>query len=603
MDTGRVIMQDLKKALKSVLSEAVKQNGRPLDDSVSAITRVATSLEGALNHGLKLRKSRFASWRSSKASTSFFNLLEDLEQRLPFDPISAGGSFWGSVGLQPVRDLKWVKSSSWKLKIWLRQSLNTGLLAERLKLVTRHPEVLHRWYEAHGILQHEDTVDEFISIVIALNAVKINLSLDKGIAVAFEFNTKLDKEIVDTVPDMLSPIESPCSSPDHRGADFGDMIRGWTVEGSQTVTSQGLDVSARANDEAGLDMTHGRSDDQLCLCERTPNVEGTSACFSMFGVDGEDCEASNLGGEYYLQRPRRHQCSIQGLQDDIGFGINDWDEYVLDNVPGLDNFDEVFHILNGDNDLSKDIDNPVDDGVHLPVSKERETNAGALGWIRAVGRPQVEEDEDEGIQGGSSSKQLDELKRKGGLFDDNLIIREACRDVGHLSAAGINLEAPSEGYNHTTELQNKSGNLMMARVFGPIQGNISRDIENVCEHGVVVDYILLEKLQVEISADGIGKTLNAKMTSSEDAGNLLKKRIHTEEFKEELPDAMVVQDKVGNADPVEDVGLIQASRSELHEDEDNGENLHEKTYVETVLDMEEVLLGSGGQTRLHDFHH
>lgn len=180
-----------------------------LDDSVSALDSLLTKLETALNHGLKFRKRRLVvSWRSTRASPSFFSLLEELEQRLPFDPLLEGGDFWGTLGLQPVRELKWVTDPPSRLKVWLRQSLNVGLLGKRLRLVLEYPDILQKWYEPYGLLKNVDAVDDFISIIAALNAVSINLSLDPNVVL------RVGNE-VDTVLDVLSPIDSPCSSPEH----------------------------------------------------------------------------------------------------------------------------------------------------------------------------------------------------------------------------------------------------------------------------------------------------------------------------------------------------------------------------------------------------
>ena len=129
------------------------------------------------------------SWRSTRASPSFFSLLEELEQRLPFDPLLEGGDFWGTLGLQPVRELKWVTDPPSRLKVWLRQCLNVGLLGKRLRLVLEYPDILQKWYEPYGLLKNVDAVDDFISIIAALNAVSIDLSLDPN--VSFELETKL----------------------------------------------------------------------------------------------------------------------------------------------------------------------------------------------------------------------------------------------------------------------------------------------------------------------------------------------------------------------------------------------------------------------------
>lgn len=203
MEVGSAIVQHLKFFLKLVFVEAVKKREQSLDDSVSALDSLLTKLETALNHGLKFRKRRLVvSWRSTRASPSFFSLLEELEQRLPFDPLLEGGDFWGTLGLQPVRELKRVTDPPSRLKVWLRQSLNVGLLGKRLRLVLEYPDILQKWYEPYGLLKNVDAVDDFISIIAALNAVSIDLSLDPNVVlrVGNEVDTVLDQSIALVVP-------------------------------------------------------------------------------------------------------------------------------------------------------------------------------------------------------------------------------------------------------------------------------------------------------------------------------------------------------------------------------------------------------------------
>ena len=181
MERGNQLMIELKQSLKIVLGEVVKGNGKPLGDGVYAVTLFCGLLDQALAHGLKDGRPRWAAWSSSKNPPSFLNLLEALEQRLPSEPGPENEDYRGSLGLDGVRSLNWVRTNAGRLRAWIRQSLNSGLLGARLRLVVEHVDLLQQWYEAWGLLQRDETSDELLSVVMALNAVQTNLSVGLGV--------------------------------------------------------------------------------------------------------------------------------------------------------------------------------------------------------------------------------------------------------------------------------------------------------------------------------------------------------------------------------------------------------------------------------------
>jgi hypothetical protein len=389
MEVGSAIMQDLKKILKLVFVEAVKKREQALDDSVSALDSLLTKLETALNHGLKFRKRRLVvSWRSTKASPSFFSLLEELEQRLPFDPLLEGGDFWGTLGLQPVRELKWVTDPPSRLKIWLRQSLNVGLLGKRLRLVPEYPEILQKWYEPYGLLKNVDTVDDFISIVAALNAVSINLSLDPNVVL------RVGNE-VDTVLDVLSPIDSPCSSPEHSPHEGIKTFESW-----RDCFFQGFgdkEDSHRNDGEMLLLESPILSNENTNLVQESHRRVGLPATCSssMFEFDSKSGSTSSEDTTRTQEVTRTDNDYLQSTHSfpDDNFGLGDWSEFMHDFGPPIQ---KEFVNLHEESDIPREISKG---GIYGSDSSkdigEIFVCAGLMRPIQATGRPDLDNYDDD----------------------------------------------------------------------------------------------------------------------------------------------------------------------------------------------------------------
>ena len=265
------------------------------------------------------------SWRSTRASPSFFSLLEELEQRLPFDPLLEGGDFWGTLGLQPVRELKWVTDPPSRLKVWLRQSLNVGLLGKRLRLVLEYPDILQKWYEPYGLLKNVDAVDDFISIIAALNAVSINLSLDPNVVL------RVGNE-VDTVLDVLSPIDSPCSSPEHSPHEGIKTFDSWRDSFFQGFGDKG--ASDRNDGEILLLESPFLSHENTNSVQESHRRVGLPASCSpsMFEFDTKSGSASSEDTTCRhegIRTDNNYLPSTDSCPDD-NFGLGDWSEFMHD---------------------------------------------------------------------------------------------------------------------------------------------------------------------------------------------------------------------------------------------------------------------------------
>jgi hypothetical protein len=354
MEMGNEMMQELKKALKLVLAESVKSGGEALENSVGAVACLCTLLEQALVHGLKLPRSRFAAWRSSKTPPSFFGLLESIEQQLPFDPVKGSEIFWGSLGLQPIRDLNWATSAHGKFRLWIRQSLNTRLLGARLKLIVQHQQVLQQWYQPWALLQRDDTVDEFLSIALALNAVDMNLSMDLDLDLSDPklSHFAMEEHKVEAVLDVLSPIESSCSSPEQSSPSFQEEIRvsgNRDFDAGSSQDKDKTDMTTLGVLTEGTDLVNFDPENGIC------DNEDFSEHSSMFGVDMEEDEHVCFDGKNPVDSATNHQWLIQNAVSELAFGGDDWENFVHENGEGLESFSNTVDDLTTEKTLSQNL--------------------------------------------------------------------------------------------------------------------------------------------------------------------------------------------------------------------------------------------------------
>lgn len=478
IERGNHLMLELKQSLKIVLGEVVKGDGKPLGDGVHVITLFCGLLDQSLAHGLKDGRPRWASWSSGKNPLTFLNLLEALEQRLPSEPGPDYEDFRGSLGLDDVRSLEWVKSNHGRLRAWIRQSLNAGLLGARLRLVVEHSDLLLQWYESWGLMRRDDTSDELLSVVMALNAVQTNLSVglavgldhqkdslfenlftldaskssvvkgerplerkypstEFGVSTTTEYpsqhlQTMLSDEeagfqssklnSVQDSPvafmDPLSPPDSPCDSPrmSSGGLKFDELTEEKVLDAGIGGRTDHERIS-----ESFLSMVNEKvgtlapvEDSALQQAGQEENLEYISGLGdygsdeSMFGVESDGEERRNMLSKTHVSYLGAETKS----QAEVAFGDSDWGDFEQENKQGLADFGHFFEGLNIEKDSTNKIvqvQTPSCQMLDTGTKGEEMVQHGdsvknveivseeGLGYVKGTGRPDLDEDEDNGF--------------------------------------------------------------------------------------------------------------------------------------------------------------------------------------------------------------
>uniref|UniRef100_UPI00358FCFCB RUN and FYVE domain-containing protein 2 isoform X2 n=1 Tax=Myxine glutinosa TaxID=7769 RepID=UPI00358FCFCB len=163
MDTfvvERINLMNMAKMSVKGLIESALRFGRTLDSDYAPLHQFFVVLEYCLKHGLKGKKSFLGQ------SKSFWGPLELVEKICPE----------AAEMTSSVRELPGLKTPAGKGRAWLRLALMRKTLADFLKELISHKELLSEFYEPHALLLEEEGA-VVVGLLIGLNVIDANLCM------------------------------------------------------------------------------------------------------------------------------------------------------------------------------------------------------------------------------------------------------------------------------------------------------------------------------------------------------------------------------------------------------------------------------------------
>uniref|UniRef100_A0A8C4QZH6 RUN and FYVE domain containing 2 n=1 Tax=Eptatretus burgeri TaxID=7764 RepID=A0A8C4QZH6_EPTBU len=163
MDTlmvERINLMNMAKMSVKGLIESALSFGRTLDSDYAPLHQFFVVLEYCLKHGLKGKKSFLGQ------SKSFWGPLELVEKICPE----------AAEMTSSVRELPGLKTPAGKGRAWLRLALMRKTLADFLKELISHKELLSEFYEPHALLIEEEGA-VVVGLLIGLNVIDANLCM------------------------------------------------------------------------------------------------------------------------------------------------------------------------------------------------------------------------------------------------------------------------------------------------------------------------------------------------------------------------------------------------------------------------------------------
>nr|XP_033782762.1 RUN and FYVE domain-containing protein 1 isoform X3 [Geotrypetes seraphini] len=159
MDDVVNLMNMMKLSIKVLIQSALSL-GRILDSDYPPLQQFFVVMEHCLKHGLKVKKSFIGQTKS------FFGPLELVEKLCPEAADLATS----------VKSLPELKTPVGRGRAWLRLALMQKRLADYLKVLLNHKDLLSEFYEPEALMMVEEGAI-FVGMLVSLNVIDANLCL------------------------------------------------------------------------------------------------------------------------------------------------------------------------------------------------------------------------------------------------------------------------------------------------------------------------------------------------------------------------------------------------------------------------------------------